>query len=59
VADLVRRFNLREGMLPEDEQLPQALFRKLQDSGKLITAEDMHAMMDEYYQLHGWSPPAG
>jgi aldehyde:ferredoxin oxidoreductase len=57
VADLVRRFNLREGMKPEDEQLPRALFKELKDSGLVITREDMETMMAEYYQIHGWRPP--
>ena len=54
VANLVRRFNLREGMTPEDEKLPRALYRELKDSGKVITEEEMNTMMKEYYQLHGW-----
>jgi aldehyde:ferredoxin oxidoreductase len=59
VADLVRRFNLREGMKPEDEQLPKALFRQLKDSGMVITPAEMNTMMAEYYQIHGWAPPDG
>ena len=54
VANQIRRFNLREGMQPEDEQLPKALLRPLQDSGNAITEEELDVMLKEYYQLHGW-----
>jgi aldehyde:ferredoxin oxidoreductase len=54
IATLIRRFNLREGMQPEDERLPKALHQALKDSGKVITAEQLEIMLKEYYQLQGW-----
>jgi aldehyde:ferredoxin oxidoreductase len=54
IASLIRLFNLREGMQPEDEHLPEALHRPLKDSGKVITAEELKIMLKEYYHLHGW-----
>ncbi len=54
IADLVRQFNLREGMQPEDERLTKALHRPLADSGKVITEEEMESMLSDYYRLHGW-----
>ena len=54
VATQIRRFNLREGMKPEDERLPKALHRALTDSGKVITEDELGIMLKEYYQLQGW-----
>jgi len=64
IADLVRRFNLREGMNPAEDRLPKHLHRNLQDSGKVITEAELKKMLRDYYRLHGWDdrgrplPPA-
>jgi aldehyde:ferredoxin oxidoreductase len=55
IAGLIRRFNLREGMGPEDERLPQALHRALTDTGQVITEDQLDVMLKEYYRLQGWS----
>jgi aldehyde:ferredoxin oxidoreductase len=55
IAGLIRRFNLREGMQPEDERLPKALHRALTDTGQVITEDQLEVMLKEYYQLQGWS----
>ncbi len=54
IATQIRRFNLREGMQPEDERLPKALHRALTDTGQVITEDQMEIMLKEYYQLQGW-----
>jgi aldehyde:ferredoxin oxidoreductase len=54
VADLIRRFNRREGLQPEDDRLPKFLHRPLQDTGKVITAAEMETLLADYYRLHGW-----
>jgi len=54
IATQIRRFNLREGMQREDERLPQALHRALQDTGQVITEDQLEVMLKEYYQLQGW-----
>jgi len=54
VATLIRRFNLREGMQAGDERLPPALHRALQDTGQVITEDQLEVMLKEYYQLQGW-----
>ena len=54
IATLIRRFNLREGMQPEDERLPKALHQPLQDTGQVITEDEMEVMLKEYYLLQGW-----
>ncbi|MBN2809309.1 MAG: aldehyde ferredoxin oxidoreductase family protein [Deltaproteobacteria bacterium] len=55
-ADLVRRFNLREGMNPRADCLPRELHRRLKDSGKRITENELSLMLDDYYCLRGWNP---
>jgi aldehyde:ferredoxin oxidoreductase len=54
VADLIRKFNLREGLTPADDRLPKFLHRPLQDSGKVITEAEMETLLQDYYRLHGW-----
>ncbi len=54
IATRIRRFNLREGMQPEDERLPKALHQALQDTGQTITEDQLEIMLKEYYQLQGW-----
>ena len=54
IADIVRRFNLREGMKPEDDRLPISLHRKLQKTGDIITEQELDYMLKDYYALRGW-----
>jgi aldehyde:ferredoxin oxidoreductase len=44
IADIIRRFNLREGLKPEDDHLPKIFHGKLEDSGKVITEEELESM---------------
>jgi aldehyde:ferredoxin oxidoreductase len=54
ITTLVRRFNLQEGLKPEDDWLPKKLFQKLGKTGHEITAEAMERMRKDYYRLRGW-----
>ena len=54
ISDIVRRFNLREGMKSEDERLPKSLHRKLGKTGDVITEQELDHMLKDYYSLHGW-----
>jgi aldehyde:ferredoxin oxidoreductase len=54
VADLIRRFNIREGLQPADDRLPPFLHRPLQDTGKVVTEAEMETLLADYYRLHGW-----
>ncbi len=53
IASLVRRFNVREGLTPEDDKLPAGLHRKLAPDGGVITPEELAAMRRDYYALRG------
>jgi len=54
ISTLIHRFNLREGMKPEDERLPKSLHRELPKTGQVITEEEMEFMLADYYRLRGW-----
>ncbi|MCK5681661.1 aldehyde ferredoxin oxidoreductase family protein [bacterium] len=54
IANLVRRFNLREGMSPDRDCLPPQLHRSLEDSQKTITTDELQFMLQDYYKLRGW-----
>ncbi|MBN2570429.1 MAG: aldehyde ferredoxin oxidoreductase family protein [Deltaproteobacteria bacterium] len=54
IADLIRKFNVREGLKPEDDRLSKGLHLKLQDIGSTIREEDLETMVKDYYRLHGW-----
>jgi aldehyde:ferredoxin oxidoreductase len=62
IADLVRRFNLREGLIRSDDRLPKCFHTTPLASGQAIGEEEMTFMVGEYYRLHGWNeegiPPA-
>jgi aldehyde:ferredoxin oxidoreductase len=55
IANLIRRFNIREGMQPADDRLPPALHRALADTGKNLTEDELDYMLKDYYRLHGWN----
>lgn len=54
ISNLVRRFNLREGITSADDRLPNRLYRPLADSGKVITEGQLSQMVRDYYRLRGW-----
>ncbi len=57
VQNETRRFNLREGMSPEEDTLPRRFFDELLGKdGKTIRREDFQKMLQDYYALKGWSP---
>ncbi|MBS3808869.1 MAG: aldehyde ferredoxin oxidoreductase family protein [Desulfobacterales bacterium] len=63
VTDNARRFNIREGLTPEDDTLPKRFHREvLPETGQIITEEQMDTLLKEYYKARGWDEagnPAG
>ncbi|VEN72664.1 Aldehyde:ferredoxin oxidoreductase [Candidatus Desulfarcum epimagneticum] len=64
LADLIRRFNIREGLVPEDDRLPDRLHRERLKDGRGITRRELAFMVADYYRLRGWDkdgapPPEG
>jgi len=60
IYNLERAFNVREGVLREHDTLP---FRVMTEpipegprAGMYCPREELGRMLDEYYQLRGWSP---
>ena len=55
VSDDTRRFNLREGWMPEDDKLPRRFHEEaLPETGKVLAHEDQELMLKEYYKARGW-----
>jgi aldehyde:ferredoxin oxidoreductase len=55
IRNAVRFFNIREGMLPEDETLPRRFFEEgVGPEKKVIRREDFEKMKSDYYRLRGW-----
>jgi aldehyde:ferredoxin oxidoreductase len=55
ITDNTRRFNLGEGLTPEDDLLPKRFTREvLPETSQGITAAEMRQLLKEYYQARGW-----
>ena len=58
IFNLGRLFNVREGVDRILDVLPNRFSERLQEggsAGEAITKEDLDRMLDEYYDLRGWS----
>ncbi|GAB6145986.1 aldehyde ferredoxin oxidoreductase family protein [Desulfocicer niacini] len=54
VCNIVRQFNLREGLQPEDDRLPKGLYRQLKNTENPLTEAELETMLQDYYRLRGW-----
>lgn len=55
VTDNTRRFNVREGLRPEDDRLPRRFHEEALKPGQVITEDEMGVMLKEYYEVRGWN----
>ncbi len=56
IQNITRAFNLREGLDPKEDFLPERFFKEpLGTEKKLIKKEELIQMIKEYYELRGWS----
>lgn len=55
ITNNTRRFNIREGLKPEDDRLPRRFHQETLTSGQVITEDDMKTLLKEYYQCRGWN----
>ena len=55
ISNLIRSFNIREGMTEKDEWLPKKLFEKMDKTDHAITEDELRHMLADYYRLRGWS----
>lgn len=60
IWNLIRVFNLREGLDPAEDRLPQRFLRdpvpEGPQKGQVYTPEETSNMLDKYYALRGWNP---
>ncbi len=55
IISMTRRFNLREGFTAADDRLPQRFHKEALPDGGTLTEAEMERMLQDYYQLRGWS----
>jgi aldehyde:ferredoxin oxidoreductase len=55
IITMTRRFNLQEGLMPEDDRLPKRLHKEALPEGRSISEAEMEHMLQDYYRLRGWS----
>ncbi len=54
ISTLIRSFNIREGLKPEDDNLPKRFYKESLKTGHRIKKEELGTMLQEYYNLKGW-----
>lgn len=54
ISTLIRRFNIREGLQPDDDRLPKAFHKKFEHSDHVLKEDELEMMLKEYYSLRGW-----
>ena len=58
ICNLIRLFNLREGLDPGEDKLPSRFFTrpftKGPAKGKVLTKEGFEKSLEEYYTIRGW-----
>jgi aldehyde:ferredoxin oxidoreductase len=58
IWNLIRMYNLREGLTRKDDNIPDRISKDPIAEGKakghVVTREDFEKMLNEYYQLRGW-----
>ncbi len=58
IWNLIRIYNVREGISRKDDSLPKRMYEPLPDGptkGNAFTEEMFRDMLDEYYSLRGWN----
>jgi hypothetical protein len=55
IIDLTRRYNIREGLLPDMDRLPRRLTDEALPDGSAISAAEMDRLLGDYYRCRGWS----
>ncbi|MCL5070917.1 MAG: aldehyde ferredoxin oxidoreductase family protein [Actinobacteria bacterium] len=60
--NLAKCFNIREGFLKENDDLPERMFKPLKkgaSDGKFINKKDFKKGLDKYYDMKGWDIKTG
>ncbi|MBW1743479.1 MAG: aldehyde ferredoxin oxidoreductase family protein [Deltaproteobacteria bacterium] len=53
ISNIVRTFNVREGLKREDDRLPKRLYREGLRGGHRISEAELEKMVSDYYRLRG------
>ena len=57
IQNETRKFNLREGLNPKEDNLPKRFFDEpLGKDGNTLRREEFQRILQDYYALRGWSP---
>jgi len=59
IVTLKRMLNVRRGLRPVDDCLPEALLRPLPDGGTEGTVPDLDTLLRGTYEEYGWDPATG
>jgi aldehyde:ferredoxin oxidoreductase len=54
ISNMVRKFNIQEGMSRKDDRLPTRLYKEALKGGHQITEVELERMVTDYYRLRGW-----
>ena len=55
ITNNTRRFNMREGLSPEEDHLPKRFYTEaLPETGKVIARGQMEQLLADYYSVRGW-----
>lgn len=54
VINLTRRFNIRQGIGPEQDSLPKVFFKPLNPGNHVLDEKEFSEMLSVYYRLRGW-----
>ncbi|MDH3566903.1 MAG: aldehyde ferredoxin oxidoreductase C-terminal domain-containing protein, partial [Desulfobacteraceae bacterium] len=54
ISTLIRCFNIREGLKPEDDSLPKRFHQDILKTGHVITETELGVMLKEYYHHRDW-----
>jgi len=58
IFNLARMFNVREGVMRKDDQLPERFEEVLEEggsAGESYPKQELEKLLDEYYRLRGWT----
>lgn len=59
IFNMKRLVNLRFGLTPEDDRLPNLLLQPLPDGGTKGNVPNINLMLEEYYRFRGWDKTNG
>jgi len=54
ISTLIRCFNIREGLKPEDDNLPKRFYKESLNTGHRLKKQELGTMLRDYYNLRGW-----